>query len=223
MSKLLVLFILTAGFSATYVLQKQAVNAAYQTQKDNFEYQSKEIILRIEQRLLSYEQVLLGTKALFVSSQYVDRDEFRNYVANLHLGNHFPGIQGVGYSLIIKPSNIAKHIQAVRKEGFPNYKIHPESKRDLYTSIIYLEPFTGRNLRAFGFDMFSEALRHKAMEQARDLDKTAISAKVTLLQETKQQVQSGFLMYVPVYRNGSPHHTLDERCSNIIGWVFAPF
>jgi diguanylate cyclase (GGDEF)-like protein/PAS domain S-box-containing protein len=223
MSKLLVLLILVAGSGVTYILQRQAVNVAHQAHKDNFEYQSKEIKLRIEQRLLSYEQVLLGTKALFVSSEYVDRDEFRRYVKNLHLESHSPGIQGVGYSLIIKPSEKSRHIEGLRKQGFSDYTIHPEGSRDIYTAVLYLEPFTGRNLRAFGYDMFLDDVRHKAMEQARDFDKSAISGKVILLQETEQGLQSGFLMYLPVYRNGHYHRTLEERRANIIGWVYAPF
>ncbi|MCX7101058.1 MAG: EAL domain-containing protein [Methylobacter sp.] len=222
-SKLLLLLLLLTGVSATYFLQRQALNAAHQNQKDNFDYQTREITLRIEQRLATYEQVLLGTKSLFAASKEVNRDEFRNYVGNLYLENRFPGIQGVGFSLLIQPSEKAKHIQIVRNEGFPNYTLHPEGERDLYTAIIYLEPFTGRNLRAFGYDMLSESVRRNALEQARDLDKATISGKVKLLQETEQHVQSGFLMYVPVYRNDRPHNTLDERRANIVGWVYAPF
>ena len=151
-SKLLLLLLLT-GFSVTYFLQRQALNAAHQSHQDNFDYQTREITLRIEQRLATYEQVLLGTTSLFAASNEINREEFRIYVENLHLENRFPGIQGIGFSLIIQPSEKAKHIQAVRKEGFPNYTLRPDGERDLYTSIIYLEPFTGRNLRAFGYDM----------------------------------------------------------------------
>jgi diguanylate cyclase (GGDEF)-like protein/PAS domain S-box-containing protein len=221
-SKLLLLLLLI-GFSATYFLQRQAFNATHQIQQENFDYQTREMVFRIEQRLTSYEQVLLGTKALFVASKNVARNEFRNYVGNLHLENRYPGIQGVGFSLIIRPSEKAKHIQAIRNEGFSSYTLKPEGERDLYTSIIYLEPFTGRNLRAFGYDMFSETVRHTALEQARDLDKATISGKVKLIQESEQQIQAGFLMFVPVYRNDLPHDSLDERRANIIGWVYAPF
>ena len=222
-SKLLLLLLLLTGFSATYFLQRQALKAAHQSQQDNFDYQTREITLRIEQRLATYEQVLLGTKSLFAASNEIKRKEFRIYVENLHLENRFPGIQGIGFSLIIQPSEKNKHIQAVRKEGFPNYTLRPDGERELYTSIIYLEPFSGRNLRAFGYDMYSEWVRHTAMEQARDLDKTTISGKVRLIQETEQQKQAGFLMFVPVYRNDLPHESLDERRANIVGWVYAPF
>ena len=43
------------------------------------------------------------------------------------------------------------------------------------------------------------------------------------MQENDQDVQSGFLMYLPVYRNGSSHETVADRRANIIGWVYAPF
>ena len=166
---------------------------------------------------------MLGTKSLFTASKEVSRAEFRNYIKNLKVENHFPGIQGVGFALIVQPEEKTKHIQTVRKEGYPNYTIHPEGERDIYTSIIYLEPFTDRNLRAFGYDMYSESVRHQALVRARDLDKTTMSGKVRLLQETDEHVQAGFLMFVPVYRNDRPHNTLEERRSNIIGWVYAPF
>ena len=82
----------------------------------------------------------------------------------------------------------------MRAAGFPDYRIYPEGVRDLYSSIVYLEPFSGRNLRAFGYDMYSEPVRRAAMERARDTGEAAISAMVTLVQETDINVQPGFLV-----------------------------
>jgi PAS domain S-box-containing protein len=215
--------VLLAGLAVTYFLQQAAVDVARQAQKDNFNFQANEVILRIEQRLAAYEQVLRGAKGLFAASKSVERDEFRDYVAALGLAEHYPGIQGVGFSLIVSPQEKSRHTQAVRKEGFPGYAVHPQGERDLYTSIIYLEPFAGRNLRAFGYDMYSEPVRRTAMGQARDSGKAAMSGKVRLVQETEKDVQAGFLMYLPVYHNGSAHGTQAERRANIVGWVYSPF
>ncbi len=223
LSKLLPLLVLAIGFAATYLLQQMASNAVRQAQKDAFNYHSREIVLRIEQRLAAYEQILRGTRGLYIASKSVEREEFRDYVGTLQLAGKYPGIQGVGFSLIVPPQEKNRHIESIRKEGFPNYIVRPEGKRDLYTSIVFLEPFADRNLRAFGYDMYSEAVRRAAMEEARDSDKPAMSGKVRLVQETEQGVQAGFLMYVPVYRNGRPHETLAERRANIAGWVYSPF
>lgn len=75
-----------------------------------------------------------------------------------------------------------------------------------------MEPFDERNKRAFGYDMFSENVRRKAMTRARDTGLPALSGKVILKQETDSDVQNGFLLYVPVYKN-----------KNIFGYVYAPF
>jgi len=71
--------------------------------------------------------------------------------------------------------------------------------------------------------MFSEPVRRKAMETSRDLDEAIISGKVNLVQETGKAVQAGFLIYLPIYRNGMSHSTLNERRAIILGWVYSPF
>src|SRR5690606_4660819 len=107
-------------------------------------------------------------------------------------GQH-PGLQGVGYALVIAPGELAVHEQRVRNEGFPGYSVHPAGPRDSYTSIVYLEPFDKRNQRAFGYDMFTEPIRRAAMEAARDSGEIAISHTVELVQETDTDIQAGFL------------------------------
>ena len=186
-------------------------------------FRARDVNERIEQRLANYEQVLRSVRGLFNVSDNVNRAEFHAFFNSLKLEKSYPGIQGVGFSLIIPSKQIKKHTASVCAEGFSNYKIWPEGKRKIYTSIIYLEPFKGLNLRAFGYDMFSEPVRQKAMETSRDSDESKISGKIILVQETGKQVQAGFLIYLPVYRNGASHKTLQERRTNIIGWVYSPF
>ncbi|MDQ5909219.1 MAG: hypothetical protein QG599_1314 [Pseudomonadota bacterium] len=216
-------FILVAGFVLTFMTWENAQQAAIRHIESEFTARANEIIIRIQDRLSVYEQALLGTAGLFSASASVERDEFRNYINTLHLQSKYPGIQGLGFSLWIPAEDKARHLENIRQEGFPNYTIWPEDERDAWTSIIYLEPFTARNLRAFGYDMYSEPVRRTAMERARDRAETAITGKVTLVQETDREVQAGFLMYVPVYRKNAPQATLAERRDNLIGWVYMPF
>jgi len=143
-----------------------------------------------------------------VASDSVTRHEWKLYIEHTLLEKTLPGIEGVGFCMIINKENLQTHIQKVREEGFHEYKITPEGDRDIYTSILYIEPFSGRNLRAFGYDMFSEPVRRKAMEQARDKDVAALSGKVILVQESGKDQQPGALMYVPFYRIGIPPRTV---------------
>ena len=221
--RLLPWLILGIGLFITYTLQNVAHQSNYKNVHERFEFRANEIVDNIKSRIESYKIVLLGAKGLFLSSQQVERSEFREYVQQLNLAQNYPGIQGVGFSLIVKPEALPAHTKKIRDEGFPDYAIRPAGNRDLYTSIIYLEPFDWRNQRAFGFDMFSEPVRRAAMQQARDKNRTTSSGMVTLVQETDKNKQPGFLMYLPVYDHAKPHETQAERRENILGWVYAPF
>lgn len=215
-------FLLT-GLVLTFVLQSTPRESAHHARSDEFDDRVNEIVESISRRLQSHEQILEGASGLFASSDLVSRQEFAAYVQSLRLEGKYPGIQGVGFARLIQPQDVAAHIAAARAEGLTEYDIHPAGQRDIYSSIVYLEPSGWRNQRAIGYDMFSEPVRRLAMEQARDREKTTISGKVRLVQETGKDAQAGFLMYLPVYRPHSPHQTVAERRANLAGWVYAPF
>jgi len=174
-------------------------------------------------RLHAHAQLLRTGAAFFAAFDTVTRNKWREFINQAKIVKNLPGIQGVGFSLVIPKNELQQHIQKIQDEGFRDYTVKPAGEREIYTSIIYLEPFTGRNLRAFGYDMFSEPVRCKAMEQARDNDVAMLSGKVLLVQETKEDVQPGSLMYVPVYRNGMPANTVEQRRAAIMGWVYSPY
>ena len=188
-----------------------------------FAYACDQVTLKVQERLGAYALILRGGGGLFRASVSVERDEWRAYVEALEAAKGVPGVQGIGFAQVIPPDQLSTHIARVRAEGFPEYTVRPPGERALYTSIIYLEPFRDRNLRAFGFDMFSEPVRRAAMEQARDSGEAALSGKVELVQETGKEVQAGTLMYVPVYRNGAATNTVDQKRAALIGWAYSPY
>lgn len=188
-----------------------------------FEYRSRDAVARVEARLRTYEQALLSARGLFQANEEVTRKGFATFVAGVDIDKHYPGIQGIGFALVVPASELDRHLVQIRGQGFPDYSLRPEGKRAVYSSIIYLEPFKERNLRAFGYDMFAEPVRQEAMRRATDSGGPALSGKVQLVQETDQVIQAGFLLYVPVYQNGRATQTIEDRRRNLIGWVYAPF
>lgn len=220
LAALLAFFLL---FALTFWLWRDAADEGSRIGRQRFDFKASEVQFAIEQRLLAYEQVLRGGTALFAASDEVSRAEWRAYVRMLKLERNYPGIQGVGFSQRVLPAERAEHVRAVRAQGFPTYDIWPAGEREGYTSIIYLEPFDWRNQRAFGYDMFSEETRREAMSRARDSGAPAASGRVTLVQETDKGIQHGFLLYIPVYRNGAPAHDAQTRSVALLGYVYAPF
>ncbi|MES2262888.1 MAG: CHASE domain-containing protein [Pseudomonadota bacterium] len=218
--------VLAVCLGATGWSWRNACDEAAQAARTDFDFRVRELVNGIAQRMQTYVQVLYGVQGLYASSEFVDRSEFRTYLLGQDLNNHYPGIQGVGYIALVDGARRHAHIEQLRRGGFPDYAINPPGERALYGPIVYLEPFSGANLKAFGFDVLSEPVRRAALEQARDSGLPAMSGKITLRQEAAQpaqSAQSGFLVVLPVYVNGQPHGTLEQRRSSIAGWVYAPF
>lgn len=198
----------------------------------DFDFRVRELVNNIDQRMQTYIQVLYGVQGLYASSEQVDRDEFRSYLAGQGINDHFPGIQGVGYIELVDGAARASHESLVRRQGLPDYAITPAGARAHYAPVVYLEPASGSNLLAFGYDELAEPTRRAAIEQARDSGLPAMSAMLRLYQEGRpgastpgqdQAGPAGFLVALPVYRRHWVSDTLAQRRAAIQGWVYAPF
>ncbi|TRZ69175.1 MAG: PAS domain S-box protein [Rhodocyclaceae bacterium] len=210
--------LLVTGFAADQVRQ-----SIERTESTHFAFDCDQVTFRIKERLGAYALVLRGSAALFATTKNVERNNWHNYVKNLRDEGNVPGVQGIGFAEVIPAHQMSAHLARIRGDGFPDYVVYPPGERALTTSIIYLEPFQERNLRAFGYDMFTEPVRRAAMEQARDSGEAALSGKVKLLQENGKDIQAGTLMYVPVYRNKAVMATLEQRRAALIGWAYSPY
>lgn len=192
---------LTVGLAASAAVWVQVRDRTIEDAAEQFAFSCDQIAERIRERLISHELVLRGGAALFAATGDVRREQWRAYVSTLHA-----------------------HEVAVRREGLGSYSVRPAGTREIYSSIVYLEPFRDLNHRALGFDMFSEPVRRAAMERARDSGRAALSGKVTLVQEPDPvNAQAGTLMYVPVYRDGKAPADPTLRRTALIGWSYSPF
>lgn len=214
---------LVLGLALTGLAYNLRVAVQDERVRSYFDFRVREVLHRIGERMGTYQQVLRGAAGLFEATGRVSREQFRTYAERLQLAEHYPGIQGIGYAVSVLPQERAAHLAAIRQEGFPAYTVYPDGERERYAAIVYIEPFAGRNLRAFGYDMYSEATRRKALQLAMDSGQMTLTGKVRLLQETGTQEQAGFLVYQPVYRTDRPNTTAEQRRANIIGWVYEPF
>ncbi|MDP1667263.1 MAG: CHASE domain-containing protein [Methylobacter sp.] len=214
----LIMGLLGTGFAA-YSVKLDTERDEYR----QFTFHCDEARLKIVARLDAHKQTLLSAAAMFDASETVTRQEWHRFAQRLLNDEHFNGIQGLGFSARIPAEQLTAHQTQLRTEGFPDYTVRPEGKRDAYTAIIFLEPFSGLNLRAFGYDMYSEPVRRAAMEQARDENKASLSGKVTLVQEAAKEKQAGTLMYTPVYQKNRPVDTVEQRRAALLGWVYSPF
>lgn len=221
--RLLVWATLVAGVCISLLLSYQQRQTIEQHAVEQFKRATERIAQRIGDHLEAHQLILRSGAALFGASETVDRNEWRSFVEQVSADQIVSGMQGIGFSKLLRPEELQEHTQQIRAEGFPQYRVWPEGERDIYSAIIYLEPFDERNQRAFGYDMFSAPVRQEAMAYARDTGNIALSGKVRLMQETESDVQAGVLMYFPVYQRGMPTASVEERRAALFGWTYAPY
>ena len=217
------LLILLIGLILTLLATYNTKRQVEVQEKQEFTSICKEIKLKIASRLQAQAQLLRTGSALFAATDSVSREDWKEFNEHSEIEKNLPGIHGLGYSVLVHKNHLQQHIQNIRKEGFPEYTIKPAGDREFYTPVIYLEPFTGNNLSAFGYDGYSDSTRRKAMEMSRDANRVMLSGKVVLVQESKENIQPGTIMYIPVYRNNKPLNTVEQRRAAIQGWVYSPF
>lgn len=209
----------SSSFLAGWVVKRTIENEA----KAHFDGVSDEVTTRIRERLNAYALMLQGSQAFFATSQEVTREQWRSYVDTLRAWKTAPGYLAIGFTQLVTQEDLHDHIRKIRSEGFPDYQIHPPGPRDNYAPTVFIEPFAGRNLHAFGYDMYSEPVRRRAMERALTSGEAALSGKVTLVQEDSQDEQPGSLMYVDVYRKGAPTRTPHEKRAATLGWIYCSY
>jgi len=217
---------LTAALALTAAGWVGVERNRYDDARTQFERRTETAVASIRARMLAYEQILRSGAAHMASSPTVSREQWRSFVSNLQLGERFPGIQALGFAEQLNSVQRAEHVKRMRAEGFPDYDIRPPGERDEIVAIVFNEPFTGRNARVLGFDMYSEASRRAAMDLARESGETAITGRVVLAGEAfrgAQAQQPGFVMYMPVFNELVRDLPRRERRNAVSGYVFSPF
>ena len=168
----------------------------------------------IERRIQAYADVLHGVRGLFSASESVSRDAFRRYVSSLNLDQRYPGIQLVAFNRRVPFERKRDYEAAVRRDtsvdpnGYPDFAIKPPGDRPEYFVAEYLEPMAG-NEDALGLDAGGDAVRLASLERARDSGQLVASGRVALVRGNARHV--GFVLRLPLYRNGMPQQTVEQR------------
>lgn len=211
------------GMVATGLLTGQLWRMQSSRDRLLFDYEVERTRDAIEDRLATYMSVLDATAGMLEINPDITPDNFRTFVHSLDLMKRFPGIQGIGYARRLLPGEVAQFEQRMHSQGFPQYRVWPVGPRAEYFPIATLEPRDDRNLSAMGYDMHTEPVRRAAMEDAVHGGEATASGPVRLVQEVDAARQAGFLLYVPVFREGLSTATERQRRDALIGFAYAPF
>lgn len=171
----------------------------------------------IERRGNTSSAYLRAGAALFGTVESVPASLFRRFVSELRLDSDYRGAEGVGWAEAITPGEISDFDARTRVQvaGYPGVHPLPEPGRGQLVPVTFLQPDTERNRRALGFDMYSEATRRAAMDEAERTMRPTASGRVTLIQEGPRG-SPGFLIYMPVFDQIDGGRKLK-------GFIYSPF
>lgn len=225
-NNLLSAFILVVALAITGGVSLGARQVVVLEREENFKEIVTENYTFIESSLNQYSGTLFGLRGLFAASSFVDRKEFSTYVDSLEIKKHLPGIQAVEYVSRVTGSEKGSFVKNVREDsllqdgGYPNFSIKPSGERDEYYVVNYVYPFE-ENIAAFGFDLFSNTERMIALENSVEENEIVATAPITLMEDGEQQ--PGFLVFLPIFENGTSDNTLAQRKKNLEGFVIFVF
>ncbi|WP_342247151.1 response regulator [Pseudomonas sp. OTU5201] len=217
----LTLMLVLGGLVLWQWLALEARNRSEYEQR--FKIEAEEIAQRVGIRMRAYEMVLRGMSGLMVGSAAVSAEEWARATDQLQLQDRYPGIQALAWARYLKHPELNEFVGEIWDQGRREFRVFPPEPRDEYLVVQYSSPMDWRNRRTLGFDMLSEAVRREAVDLARDTGEAILTGPVTLRQETEQHVQSGLLLFMPVYRPDAPSVTVEERRAALVGMVCGAF
>lgn len=165
--------------------------------------------------------------AFYAASNEVTRDEFQQFVQPFLLANS--SVQALEWVPRVPNSERKAFEKVAQENGFFGFQFTERddsgqlklaTSRDNYFPVYFVEPYEG-NEEVAGFDLASNPTRLEALNLARDKGETIASARIELIQDSGGQF--GLLMFKPIYQNGTPTETSEERVQNLHGFALGVF
>ncbi len=172
-------------------------------------------------------ELLYSARALFESSDSVMRNEWQTY-SNAHslrksdTDSPLYPLYGLFYAPRVLSRNLNSYVAGVRNDktvpelDLSKYTVISESTSTEYYPINYLETREGEQ-SLLGFDISSVVSVNKILNVSlkNDVVKFTLATKLGMANDA-------YLIYVlPLFKNGSPHSTAEERDMNLIGYIGA--
>jgi len=182
---------------------------------------AQSIASSLDRRGNGFSSYLRAGAALYSTVDEVSPQTFRQFVAELRLAQNYRGAEGIGWIAAHARDDAPALLERIRQTQptFPALNVQSVSGREIIAPVVYFYPDTVRNRRALGFDMYSEAVRAAAMDEAKRTVAPTASGRIVLAQEGPGEAP-GFIIFMPVYKPvpGSP-----TQARELSGFLFGSF
>ncbi|KQW51537.1 hypothetical protein ASD88_02555 [Pelomonas sp. Root662] len=205
---------LTAG--AAIWQQQRAAAEARTLQERQVERLQADLVKRLTMPVYG----LKGARgALAALEGKVTRAAFDAYVESRDLAKEFPGVRGFGLIERVARRDLDRFVAARQRDGATQFRVHGSGTNETLYIVTQISPFS-RNFSAWGLDSGADPVRRQAIEQAIDSGEETLSSSVRLVHDPLKG--PGFLLLVPVYRQGHDPGAPADRRAALLGLLYAP-
>ena len=187
----------------------------------NIEFEDK--IASIEQTITSRVELisntLVGSRAFYTASNGVTSDQWQRFVNAYRLEMISPSLDVVGFAKTLPAGSTT--VRASSEDEVVT--IFPASSRPWIVPIVQQVSLHDSHNKKLGFDMFSDNIRSRAMEEAASTGALGISSR---LQDTKSDTSTDdarILIIQPVYKEQPSVHlsTDNQSMPELSGFTYA--
>ena len=156
-----------------------------QARQVELERNATEVATALQRRAAESIAFLNAGAALFATQENVDLGRFRDFTSLVNHDHQQRGLLGIGWAQRIWSWEVGTYEEALRGSYSFDLKVRPTPKwpDQALVPITYLEPQTPDNLRALGFDLYSEANRRVAIDTAARTGRPVVTGRVQLIQD----------------------------------------
>lgn len=227
-----VLAILVSSVLAVFVWNQRQERLRNDLAAD-FAFESREMAVRVLDRLRAHRQVLRGVRASLATQGLPGRDEWSRYIANQFLDIDFPGMQGVGFASHRSVEQLDVHQKRMRANGYPGYSVlRPQTDEATMAPLIRVAPDQPVNARLVGFDMWSQPELRRMLKASVENAGAELSLPVVLPVPGAAADEPLVFLALPIFSppvtattKGRPRPLPIQPASGLrnAGWVFSVF
>ena len=212
--------ILLVGLGLTFLAFKITNGLVVSNRNTQFSSRVNRIETITDSTIKGYVNILAGMKGFFSASTEVTRDDFRIYIESLNIPRLYPGIYGFAYISRVSEADKDLFLEKLRQELNERNIILDTSIQladDPEHFIVNYVVTVNKDIPhiPYGFDMKSDETRSAFLDAAAEKGDPVTSEPISV----KGPDTPGFIMTIPIYKNGMPSDTPNERKEALVGFV----
>ena len=185
----------------------------------------------LERRTKAYLDAMFGARGLYYASDSVTRKDWSDYVKGIEPAGRFEGLQALGVAQLVDPEQRESFMRRSQDEGLPELRpdLNPGGERSMYFPLTRTGPLSEANQSMLNYDFYAEDVHRETMDLARDSGEPRATKMVYVLSDAPPNstadlaLRPGFVVYLPIYQEGEPLGSVDDRRRALRGFIVGSF